>query len=67
MWPGLDAETCYAWRIKIEIIFAKEVWENKETIMRIKFSSLAGLIDYKSKGADPKEVLFVRADFINSS
>ena len=32
MWPGLDAETCYAKRIKIEID-AREVWENKQTIM----------------------------------
>ena len=29
--------------------------------------SLAGWVDYKSKGAEPKEVLSVRADFINTS
>ena len=34
MWPGLDAETCYAKSIKTEFeIDAREVWEKTQTII----------------------------------
>ena len=48
MWPGLDAETCYAKRIKIEID-AREVWENKQTIMIVELDcdDLVDTADYR--------------------